>query len=223
MIFPRVMKPARLTLVWLWAIGLLAGTAPGEVIYVDNQLGQDRAGDYSVARRDGSGKDGTAYKTIVAAANAARAGDTVLIRGGVYHCGESIRANDVLWPKNSGTTGRPIVFRAYQGERVVLGEGPPDYPDADGLGISVARGVVTLKGVSCITIEGLEFRQVAGWVFARNCHHVTIRQCVFADALHGAKGAARFLECRYVVIDHCSFRNSSFDALQMEKCDHNLV
>ena len=25
------------------------------------------------------------------------------------------------------------------------------------------------------------------------------------------------------VIDHCTFRNSTFDALQMEKCDHNLV
>jgi len=216
-------KLARSNLGGLWAALMLSGTALGEVMYVDNRLAENGAGDYSVARRDRSGKDGTAYKTIGEAAATARAGDTVLIRAGVYHCGKSVRENDVLWPKNSGEAGRPIVFKAYQGERVVLGEGPPDYPDCDNVPLSIVRGVVTLKDVAHIAIEGLEFRKVAGWVYARTCHHVVIRNCLFADALHGAKGTARFLECRHLVIEHCTFRNSSFDSIQMEKCDRNLI
>ncbi|MGA2063965.1 MAG: right-handed parallel beta-helix repeat-containing protein [Thermoguttaceae bacterium] len=220
-------KPCRavlaLALALCWAIGLPAGTVSGAVIYVDNMLARNCAGDYSVARRDGSGKDGAAYKTVVEAANAARAGDVVLLRAGVYHASSSVRENDVLWPKNSGTAEKPIVFRAYPGERVVLGQSGPKYPDCDDLPLSINRGVVTLKDVSHVSIEGLQFSRVAGWVFARNCHHVAIRDCVFADALHGAKGTARFLECRQVVIDNCTFRNSSFDAVQMEKCDHSLI
>jgi hypothetical protein len=216
-------KPCAAAFLCCWAIGLPAGTLSAAVIYVDNKLPQNCADDYSVARRDASGQDGAAYKTVSEAAGAARAGDVVLLRAGVYHAGNNVRENDVLWPKNSGAAEKPIVFRAYQGERVVLGEAGPEYPDCDKLPLSINRGVLTLKDVSHVTIQGLEFSRVAGWVFARNCHHLLLRDCLFSDALHGAKGTARFLECRQVVIDHCTFRNSPFDAVQLEKCDRSLI
>lgn len=202
-------------------VGLLAADLlAGATIHVDNKLAQPCKGNYSIARRDSSGADGDAYRTIVEAADAAQAGDTVLIRQGVYHSSQSLRENDVLWPKRSGQPGRPIVFKAYRGEPAVLGDGPTDYPDEQ---ISIARGVITLKGVSHIVIEGLQVRKVAGWIYARGCQNVVIRNCTLEDAMHGAKGTARFLECQHLVIDRCAFRNSSFDSVQLEKCDRGLI
>lgn len=192
-------------------------------LYVDGNLSRNCRGNYSVSKRDGSGGDGDAYKTIVEAANVAKAGDVVLIRAGVYHNANSVQENDVLWPKNSGTAAQPITFRAYHNEQVVLGEAAPGYPDSEGVVMSIARGVVTLKNVRYIVIEGLSFKKVDGWVFARNCDHLTFRDCIFQDAVHGAKGTARFIECTDNRILHCSFLNSSFDGLTLEKCDRTLI
>ena len=52
------------------------------------------------------------FRTIQRAANAAGAGDTVLVRGGTYR--ETVR------PLRSGSSGSPIRFRAYNGERVTV-------------------------------------------------------------------------------------------------------
>lgn len=71
--------------------------------YVDGGAGDDAADGQSL---------GTPFATIQAAANAAQAGDTVLIRGGVYR--EEV---DVL---RSGSSSAPIVFSAYQNEEVIV-------------------------------------------------------------------------------------------------------
>ncbi len=52
------------------------------------------------------------FRTLAKAAQVARAGDEVIVHAGVYR--EEVRV------KNSGAPGRPIVFRAAAGERVVL-------------------------------------------------------------------------------------------------------
>ena len=218
-LFARISPTFVLAPIWLFGLDLFAGAGSGATIYVDSKIPHTCKGNYSIARRDASGTDGDAYRTIVEAADVAGAGDTVVLRQGVYHCSKSLRENDVLWPKRSGEAGRPIVFKAYRGEQVVLGEGPPTYPEDQPVEISVARSAVTLKGVSYITLEGLQVRKVAGWLFARNCHHVVLRDCTFEDARHGAKGTTRFQECQHIVIDHCTFRNSSFDSIQLEKCE----
>src|SRR5262249_35001815 len=162
---------------------------------------------------------------------------------GVYHTENSSTENDVLWPKNSGRPGSPIVFKAYPGEQVILGGGSANYPDSaeslsplqsprqasmrdflygllrrvanpssslqQNTSFSIARCVVTLKDVSYITLEGLHLKGVAGWVFARNCHHIVFRKCMFEDALSEFKGTARLLECQDCRVLECSFRNSS--------------
>ncbi len=51
----------------------------------------------------------------------------------------------------------------------------------------------------------------------------TFRNCVFEDALHGAKGGARFIECTDCRLLDCSFKRSSFDSLALEKCERMLV
>ena len=190
-------------------------------LYIDSKLDREFTRTYSVTNRNSRGADGEAYKTIGAAAQVAKAGDVVLIRGGTYNSSESANQNDILWPRHSGTQGRPITFKAYEKEEVVLGEGSEKYPEENNL--SIARAVLTLKDVSYITIEGLSFKKVAGWIFARGCHHLTFRNCVFEDALHGAKGTAHFIECSDCRIFGCSFRRASFDSLAMEKCERMVV
>lgn len=59
-----------------------------------------------------SGAFSTPYRTLAKAGAEARAGDTVFIRAGTYE--------EVLRPNRSGTAGNPIVFQAYQGEKVVI-------------------------------------------------------------------------------------------------------
>lgn len=52
------------------------------------------------------------FRTIQRAASVMRAGDTCLIRGGIYR--------ETVTPAHSGSTGAPIIFEAYQNERVII-------------------------------------------------------------------------------------------------------
>ena len=71
--------------------------------YVDDATGSDSNDGLSL---------GNAFKTIQAGADAAFAGDTVLIRGGTYR-------EEVSVPR-SGNSSDPIVFQAYNNEEVVI-------------------------------------------------------------------------------------------------------
>lgn len=64
------------------------------------------------ASDDNSGSAFAPFKTLAKASSVAQAGDTVIIRGGVYR--------ETLAPQNSGTASSPITFRAAEGEKVVI-------------------------------------------------------------------------------------------------------
>ena len=57
------------------------------------------------------------FKTISKAAKVAQAGDICYIREGTYR--------EWIQPRNSGEPGRPIVFKAYENEKVVLSGAKP--------------------------------------------------------------------------------------------------
>jgi hypothetical protein len=57
------------------------------------------------------------FQTIQQAANLAQAGDTVLIRGGIYH--------ETVTPAHSGTSASPITYAAYNNESVTLDGADP--------------------------------------------------------------------------------------------------
>lgn len=64
------------------------------------------------------------FLTINKASETAKAGDTVILREGIYR--------EILTPQNSGTASNPIVFKAYEGEKAVISatevvEGFKDY------------------------------------------------------------------------------------------------
>jgi alpha-N-arabinofuranosidase len=58
------------------------------------------------------GSSGSPLKTIQAAANMAQPGDTVTVHAGVYR--------EEIDPPRGGVEGKPIVFQAAAGEKVVI-------------------------------------------------------------------------------------------------------
>ncbi|ANN35855.1 hypothetical protein A9498_31375 (plasmid) [Bacillus thuringiensis serovar coreanensis] len=64
-----------------------------------------------------SGTINSPFRTIQKASSVLTAGDTVLIRGGTY--------NETVIPKNDGTNGNLIVYKAYPGETVTISGSDP--------------------------------------------------------------------------------------------------
>jgi hypothetical protein len=62
------------------------------------------------------GTQAAPFKTIQHAANVARGGDTVIVKGGVYF-------ERIIDFTNRGTASSPVVFRAASGEKVVIDHG----------------------------------------------------------------------------------------------------
>jgi len=86
------------------------------------------------------------WKTITKAAATAAAGDTVLIKAGVYY--------EVVVIAHSGTVASPIVFEAYPGHSVVV----------DGTGNGGWYGVISLHGNDYVHLHDLEIRNNnVGW------------------------------------------------------------
>ncbi|MBR5614008.1 MAG: carbohydrate-binding protein [Clostridia bacterium] len=84
-----------------------------EAFYPDNSMGRTYYVSQTSETKDTP--DGSAerpFKTLEEAAQVAVAGDTVIVHEGVYR--------ETLIPKNSGTPTAPIVFKAADGEDVVI-------------------------------------------------------------------------------------------------------
>jgi len=83
--------------------------------YVDVNLGNDCSGDYNILNRDCSGIDGDAYNTIQEAVDVVQAGETVLVREGIYE--EELDLSD---SENGNAQEGHVTYKAYPGEKVVL-------------------------------------------------------------------------------------------------------
>lgn len=80
------------------------------------------------------------FRTLKKAASEANAGTTVFIRKGDYH--------EKLVVKHSGTNSKPIIFKAYNEEKVVLSG--KNIKDAEG-----DTALVTINNKNYVTISGL--------------------------------------------------------------------
>ncbi|MCW8132321.1 MAG: hypothetical protein KIS92_18385 [Planctomycetota bacterium] len=209
-----------------WVVLLAAGCCAGaaesaRTIYVDGTLKESCKGTYSAAKRDASGTDGDAYATLSEASAAAKPGETVLIRGGQYHAMKSAEAYDILVPRQSGTKDAWIVYKAYPGEDAMLDMRKPAAPipteTAD------LRAVIQVRGKNYIAFENLRLKDVDGWVFARGCDHLAFRRCHFLNGFNGGKGSVKTIECTFARYEDCTFENSGFDSLILERCSHNVV
>ena len=107
-------------------------------------------------------------RTIQKAASLARAGDTILVRGGVY--------SEPVVLRFSGQKGKPIVLKNYPGERPVIQPGQRgEQPPGHAVLLQAQEGYQ--NPIGWITIEGFEIRY--GWdgVKFYNAHDIVIRNC----------------------------------------------
>ena len=91
-----------------------------------------------------SGSSGAPWKTVQHAANTAKAGDIVLVHGGVYN-------EYVTFSKSGSIAGGPITFASVPGEIATL----------DGTGLDIPQhmwGLATFNNASYVVFEGFEIR-----------------------------------------------------------------
>lgn len=164
---------AALTLGVCWSAGLAAATdrwvAPG---------GDDA----------GAGTRAAPWRTLAAAADRARPGDTVWLTDGTWR--ERLRIT------RSGTASAPIRFAAAPGASPVI----------DGAGLALGKdleGVVDVRNAEWIEVAGLRVTNAgpdegAAGIYAGHCDHVTIRGCATA---HTASSGIGIWWSRHVLVD----------------------
>jgi len=190
-----------LALFFLWS-----SLSEAAVLYVDQTLSSDCRAAYDPITRSCGGGQGndTAYRTLAGAAAAATAGDTVLIRAGVYR--------EPLIPSHSGEEGRPITLRSFAAEKVVItGE---------------LRPAINLENRSYIIIEGFEVTDVIRWLYAVNAHYNIIRHNVFRRATDPGKSSKTglyFQDSSYNKILNNVIEDNTLDLLSFVHADRNLA
>jgi hypothetical protein len=114
------------------------------------------------------GTEAQPLRTVQKAASLARAGDTILVRDGVYP--------EAVVLRFSGQEGKPMVLKNYPGEHPVIQPGDPGQPPP-GHGVLLQAQEGYQNPIGWITIEGLEIR--CGWdgIKFYNAHDVVIRNC----------------------------------------------
>jgi parallel beta-helix repeat protein len=146
------------------------------------------------------------WGSIQKAAATLQAGDTVLIRGGLYDL-----PNDSPWiyPTNSGTPDAYITYKAYPGESPILHGHYPTYSDSIWTGFySRGRSYIILEG---LTIEGF----INGVFLKAPSHHIELRDCELryntgsgvcsTAAYSGDREGADYLTVEGCVIHHNGF------------------
>jgi hypothetical protein len=115
------------------------------LVCISGAFGQPNSAFYVSTTGDDSnpGTQIAPWRTVQHAADTARAGSTVNVRGGVYEELVTIKAS-------GNATDGFITFRSYPGERAIL--------DAEHFTPSGRQGVLTIYNQSYIRIEGFEIR-----------------------------------------------------------------
>lgn len=107
-----------LVLLLMTSVPVFAGN-----VYVDQTLSSNIVnGTYSVSKRDNSGTDGDAYRTIQAAIDAIPSTETIQAEGGhtVYMRGGSYNEHIVISSSKRGSSGAYIHLSSYPGEWAVI-------------------------------------------------------------------------------------------------------
>lgn len=117
------------------------------------------------------------WKSLAMAGSEVMAGDTIILRGGIY--------NERLVIKNSGNeSAGPIIFKNYPGELPILDGSTMTLPSGD------SYGLVEGYNISYVTVEGLELRNAKttlddttpmGVYFAGRGSHITIKKLVIHE------------------------------------------
>ncbi|MCW9016939.1 MAG: DUF1565 domain-containing protein, partial [Kangiellaceae bacterium] len=155
-------------------------TVFAETYYVDQG--------HTSANDNNNGSESSPWRTIQKAANTLVAGDTVIVKAGVYtELSNQTPGTDVtgLKPQNSGTSSAPITYQARVGDLVVLDQ------SNQGVGFYIfGLSYVTVKGFTIRNIKGrTDFS--AGVMTASGASHITVEDNVIhtVDGIAGANVA----------------------------------
>lgn len=109
------------------------------------------------------------FRTLKKAASEANAGTTILIRKGVYH--------EKLIVKYSGTDSKPIIFEAYNKEKVILsGKNMKDSEEDTALVTINNKNYVTISGVTIQDLSSdLEDKTIMGIYVTGTSSHITLK------------------------------------------------
>ena len=144
--------------IWMSLLVMTAATAARAETYYVATNGSD----------ENPGSEAKPLRTIQKAASVARAGDTILVRGGVY--------SEHVVMRFSGQEGKPIVLKNYPGEGLVIQPGERGkQPPGHGLLLQAQEGYQ--KPIGWVMIEGLEIRYGHDGVKFYNAHDIVIRNC----------------------------------------------
>ena len=145
------------------------------------------------------------WRSINYAAQQAKAGDVVLIRGGTYY--ERIQIS------NSGTSEAKIVFKNYADEKPVIDGStltfPDDYQRRGLFEINAARHI-RVEGLSAVNATKLSLNGCGFLVNGPNASHITISRCTTDNtpssgiAAWGNTGASDYTGVRNLVIENCT-------------------
>ncbi|MCZ7646060.1 MAG: right-handed parallel beta-helix repeat-containing protein [Planctomycetota bacterium] len=193
------------SLAWCLLLVLATAARAGETLFVDLTLGEASTSTYDPATRKAGGGKEQAYNSLNAAAQAATAGQTVILREGTY--------KEALAPANSGQAGKYITFKAYEKE-IPLITGEKLFP------------AVQLTDRSYIALEGLHVEKVAGWLHAVRSQRLLLKNNVFRQA-HSPGGSSKtglfFQQAHDNRIVGNTIDDTNQDNLALVKSDRNLV
>jgi len=136
-------------------------TLANEAVAAMKPLALGNGRKYYVATTGRDSNDGLSlsrpFATVAKAVSAARAGDTIYVRGGTY------RIDSTIGPSRSGTATNRITLMNYNGEKVTL----------DGTGMKDGVKILRWSNVSYWTISGINVTKAGGIgiSFMDNAHH----------------------------------------------------
>jgi len=190
-----------LLLLFLAAMLSGQGLAAGATIFADSNISGDCVGRYDPGTRScGNGSD-DAYGTLGGAVAVARAGDTVLLRGGAFH--------ETLSPARSGAPDNSISFKGYPGETATLS--------------GVNEPAILLKNLSWLVIEGLTVTDALGWGRVEGSNDIILRNNRFSRAIaRGTTGGLKFVKSSRNIILNNTFDEGN-DSLVLQESDRNVV
>ncbi|NLX15173.1 MAG: PKD domain-containing protein, partial [Phycisphaerales bacterium] len=201
-----------------------------QVVYVDPQITEGSCRNYDPDNRACGGGTATAYRSLRAAAEAAVAGWTVVVREGTYQ--------EQLVPRNSGTPGNYITFRSRQVHDGFSFQTSDGQFESETVTVSIQLSedaritgaelnpAIDLSNRSYIVLDGLRIENVDRWLHAVNTHHNIVRHCQFNKAINrggSSKTGLFFQDATFNKILHNTISDSTQDNLSLVHSDRNLV
>jgi hypothetical protein len=124
------------------------------------------------------------WRTIGKANQSVSPGDTVEIKQGTY--------NEPIIPRTSGTASQRITYRNFGTDRVLITE--------------ATRGIV-LNGKSHVTVQGMDFFRLDGFLWLDNANNNIIAYCKFDQMRNSGEWAGSRIQqnSRSNWVHHCQF------------------